>query len=91
MNSNDKNKEKALTKAIVYWKDPLNGRDSDTFYSWDKTADKLEGNHLPGMIGLVKRLVQGKLGKYKRVMIYRNGEGKAGEELRRYNEEGKLI
>lgn len=91
MDSNTKNKEVALTKAIVYWKEPLYGRESDTFFSYDKPADRLQENHLPGMAGLVKRIVQKKLGRYKNVIIYRNGDGKTGEKLRQYNEEGKLV
>ena len=82
-------KKKALTKALVFWKEPINGRDISTFYSLDKPHALQEGNHLPGMARLVKKIVEPNIGKFKRVIIYRNNENNNGEELRRYNSEGK--
>lgn len=84
-------KKKALTKALVFWKEPVNGRDISTFYSLDKPEALKESNHLPGMARLVKKIVEPNQGKFKMAIIYRNSEDNRGEELRRYNSEGKQI
>ncbi|AHM62331.1 hypothetical protein D770_20410 [Flammeovirgaceae bacterium 311] len=84
-------KNKALTKALVYWIEEMDGRSVSTFYSLDRPKAINDLNHQPGLAGLKKRVVDQYLGKYKRVIIYRNTPDNTGEELRRYNEKGKEV
>lgn len=84
-------KNKSLTKALVYWVNEVDGRSVSTFYSFDRPKAIKDLNHNPGLAGLKRRVVDEYLGKYKRVIIYRNTPDNTGEELRRYNSKGKEV
>ena len=85
---NSELKKKSLTKLLIYWKEEISGKAASTFYSFDSEQDIKFRNHLPGMIRLIKRLVERYKGKYKVAIIYKNSLDNRGEELHRYNSEG---
>jgi hypothetical protein len=86
-------RKKALTKAVIYWKDEFK-RDqfeSMTYYSLDHEKAIRENNYSPGLRRLIRKVVEEMKGRYRYVIIYHNAPNRGGEELARYNEEGKKI
>ena len=86
----DRMKAEALTRLKLYWKEPRNGKEHQTWVSLDTRTDKRTGNYEPGIRRLVNNIMRPNIGQFRVALIYLN-QPNQDTPLRKYNEYGILI
>ena len=85
-----KMKARALTKLKIYWNDPIDGQEHQTWYSLDRPGDRRLGNPEPGIARLIACFVLPNLGKFRVALIYLNQPDQR-LPFRKYNKHGVSV